>query len=107
MQFPLHQFEIETDSDKSLAGLVMREIHSLPAIVKLEFSDADRFAFRLILEEYVVGLLKEMQASALRSRHWTTPCYRLVVLFERGQITINFNGQEKVISYPKSGPIRS
>lgn len=102
MKFPLHKFEIETDSDKELDRHIRREIHSLPMSVKQEFSDAERFAFQLILEEYVVGLLKELKSASLRTRHWMTTGYRLIVIFERGQITISFNGQEKVLRYPKA-----
>ena len=100
MKSPLHRFEIETDSDEELDRHIRREIHSLPTSVQREFSDAERFGFQLILEEYVVGLLKEMQAVALRTRHRMTVGNRLVVVFEKRLITISFNGQEKVLHYP-------
>ncbi|WP_417397640.1 hypothetical protein [Gimesia chilikensis] len=107
MKFPLHRFEIETDSERQLSGEVQRELLSVPKIVKQEFSEQEWFAFQLVLEEYVVELLKERRSAALRSRHGIAGTCQLSVLFEQRQILISFNGQEKVLQYPGDGPVVS
>ncbi|QDT86840.1 hypothetical protein [Gimesia chilikensis] len=107
MMFPLHRIEIETDSERQLYGEVQRELLSVPKIVKQEFSEQEWFAFRLVLEEYVVELLKERRSAALRSRHGIAGSCQLSVLFEQRQILISCNGQEKVLQYPEDGPVVS
>ncbi|HAW28089.1 MAG TPA: hypothetical protein DCY03_08220 [Planctomycetaceae bacterium] len=99
MKFPLHTFEVSSQSEKDFIRLLQKALDRLPSVVEREISDADRFRFRLILEDYVVGLLKDMQAIQHLSRNWTPSDYLIIVQFEKTQGTICFNGQEQVIHF--------
>ncbi|QDT92956.1 hypothetical protein [Gimesia algae] len=99
MKFPLHTFEVSSPSEKAFIRLLQKALDRLPAIVEQEISGADRLRFRLILEDYVVGLLKDMQASQHLSRNWTPSDYLIIVQFEKTQGTICFNGQQQVIPF--------
>lgn len=99
MKFPLHRIEIETDSEQELDRAIQRELNSLPTVVQQAYSDQDRFSFRLAIENFIVGLLKEIKTTPLRSRHWQAPRYTLILQWEKTQGLINFNGQEIVIPF--------
>ncbi|MCA9004623.1 MAG: hypothetical protein KDA70_05060 [Planctomycetaceae bacterium] len=101
MKFPLHTFEVSSPSEKDFIRLLQKAMNRLPSVVEQEISDADRFRFRLILEDYVVGLLKDMQAIQQLSRKWTPSDYVIIVQYEKTQGTICFNGQEQVIHFQK------
>lgn len=99
MKFPLYTFEVETNSEKDFVRSIQRELNSLPSVVERNISDRDRLAFRLTLEDFVVGLLKEMTPRQSLSRLWMTPSYTLLVQIEKTQASIFFNGQEKIIRF--------
>ncbi|WP_417388982.1 hypothetical protein [Gimesia sp.] len=99
MKFPLYTFEVTSPSEKEFVRLLQRALNSLPAVVEQEISAADRFRIRLMLEDYVVGLLKDVRALQPLSRNWIRSDYLIIVQFEKTQATICFNGQELVIRF--------
>ena len=99
MSFPIHKILIQTDSEKKIGGLVQGELANIPPEIEQAISDRDRFAFRLILEEFVVGLLKEMRPEQNPTQGGTTARYQLEMILDHSRGMICFNGVQKVVRF--------
>lgn len=99
MTFRVHKILIQTDSEKNIGGLVQGELSHIPAEIEQTVSDRDRFAFRLILEEFVVGLLKEMKTEQHFTQRMTAPHYQLEIILDHSRGMICFNGHQKVVRF--------
>ncbi|QDT44439.1 hypothetical protein Pan241w_45480 [Gimesia alba] len=99
MNFPIHKILIQTDSEKKIGGLVQGELAHIPPEIEQAISDRDRFAFRLILEEFVVGLLKEMKSEQNFIQRGTAPHYQLEIILDHSRGMICFNGHQKVVRF--------
>lgn len=98
MRIPLHTMKVSTDDKRKLGNLLSDEYLAIPPEVEQLFEEADLFAIRLYIEDFVVGLIPGVR-SGTDFQHRLTPRYQIKIELGIKYFSICFNGHRKLFNW--------